>query len=211
GQEGGYEKPVSDTLTPPQTQPGVCHSFVQEHFQAQYKSSLTCPHCLKQSNTFDPFLCISLPIPLRQTRPVCVTLVFSSKGQRYLRVGLAVPLFGSLACLRRMVADEGKISPDQSVTFDVTNGISPESPITFEWYKTSQWSTKSTLAAICIGAPARKRGINEQRSNCIKLRLGPDTSLAANTELLQELVFVRRDHGSRVSCTLPRSPDAQPL
>lgn len=46
-------------------------------------------------------------------RPVCVTLVFSSKGQRYLRVGLAVPLFGSLACLRRMVADEGNLSPDQ--------------------------------------------------------------------------------------------------
>lgn len=42
-----------------------------------------------------------------------MTLVFSTKGQRYLRVGLAVPLFGSLACLRRMVADEGKISPDQ--------------------------------------------------------------------------------------------------
>ncbi|XP_043089955.1 ubiquitin carboxyl-terminal hydrolase 43 isoform X2 [Puntigrus tetrazona] len=117
GQEGGDEKPVSDT--PPQTQPGVCHSFVQEHFQAQYKSSLTCPHCLKQSNTFDPFLCISLPIPLRQTRPVCVTLVFSSKGQRYLRVGLAVPLFGSLACLRRMVADEGKISPDQVILTEI--------------------------------------------------------------------------------------------
>uniref|UniRef100_A0A673GQ63 ubiquitinyl hydrolase 1 n=1 Tax=Sinocyclocheilus rhinocerous TaxID=307959 RepID=A0A673GQ63_9TELE len=93
--------------------------FVQEHFQAQYKSSLTCPHCLKQSNTFDPFLCISLPIPLRQTRPVCVTLVFSSKGQRYLRVGLAVPLFGSLACLRRMLADEGKISPDQVILAEI--------------------------------------------------------------------------------------------
>ncbi|XP_056309449.1 ubiquitin carboxyl-terminal hydrolase 43 [Danio aesculapii] len=119
GQDGGDEKPGSDTLSPPQTQPGVRHSFVQEHFQAQYKSSLTCPHCLKQSNTFDPFLCISLPIPLRQTRPVCVTLVFSSKGQRYLRVGLAVPLFGSLACLRRMVADEGKISPDQVILTEI--------------------------------------------------------------------------------------------
>ncbi|XP_077357054.1 ubiquitin carboxyl-terminal hydrolase 43 [Festucalex cinctus] len=97
----------------------VQHSFVQEHFQAQYKSSLTCPHCLKQSNTFDPFLCISLPIPLRQTRPMCVTLVFSTKGQRYLRVGLAVPLFGSVACLRRMVADEGNISPDQVILTEV--------------------------------------------------------------------------------------------
>ncbi|XP_074486614.1 ubiquitin carboxyl-terminal hydrolase 43a [Sebastes fasciatus] len=96
-------------------QPRDRHSFVQEHFQAQYRSSLTCPHCLKQSNTFDPFSCISLPIPLRQTRPMCVTLVFSTKGQRYLRVGLAVPLLGSLSCLRAMVAEEGKISPDQVI------------------------------------------------------------------------------------------------
>ncbi|XP_023119488.2 ubiquitin carboxyl-terminal hydrolase 43a [Amphiprion ocellaris] len=96
-------------------QPRGRHSFVQEHFQAQYRSSLTCPHCLKQSNTFDPFLCISLPIPLRQTRPLCVTLVFSTKGQRYLRVGLAVPLFGSVSCLRAMVAAEGNISPGQII------------------------------------------------------------------------------------------------
>ncbi|XP_055078295.1 ubiquitin carboxyl-terminal hydrolase 43a [Periophthalmus magnuspinnatus] len=96
-------------------QPRGRHSFVQEHFQAQYRSSLTCPHCLKQSNTFDPFLCISLPIPLRQTRPLCVTLVFSTKGQRYVRVGLAVPLFGSISSLRSMVAEEGDLSPDQVI------------------------------------------------------------------------------------------------
>uniref|UniRef100_A0A6Q2XS41 ubiquitinyl hydrolase 1 n=1 Tax=Esox lucius TaxID=8010 RepID=A0A6Q2XS41_ESOLU len=95
--------------------PGARHSFVQEHFQAQYRSSLTCPHCLKQSNTFDPFLCISLPIPLRQTRCMCVVLVFSTKGQRYLRVGLAVPLIGSIAHLRSMVAEEGKITADEVI------------------------------------------------------------------------------------------------
>ncbi|XP_072298554.1 ubiquitin carboxyl-terminal hydrolase 43-like [Eucyclogobius newberryi] len=98
------------------------HSFVQEHFQAQYKSSLTCPHCLKQSNTFDPFLCISLPIPLRQNRSLFVVLVFSSKGQRYLRVALSVPLFGSVGCLRRMVADEGSLSPDQVILTEVFSG-----------------------------------------------------------------------------------------
>ncbi|XP_060882872.1 ubiquitin carboxyl-terminal hydrolase 43 isoform X1 [Labrus mixtus] len=117
GPGGAEEAPSPD---PSQSQNHrVQHSFVQELFQAQYKSSLTCPHCLKQSNTFDPFLCISLPIPLRQTRPLCVVLVFSTKGQRYLRVGLPVPLFGSVACLRRMVADEGKISPDQVILTEV--------------------------------------------------------------------------------------------
>ncbi|MBN3295421.1 UBP43 hydrolase, partial [Amia calva] len=109
----------SATVGPATAQAGVRHSFVQEHFQAQYRSSLTCPHCLKQSNTFDPFLCISLPIPLRQTRPLYVTLVFSTKGQRYLRVGLAVPLFGTLACLRELVAEEGKISPDQVILTEI--------------------------------------------------------------------------------------------
>ncbi|XP_068606074.1 ubiquitin carboxyl-terminal hydrolase 43 [Brachionichthys hirsutus] len=117
GHVGADETPSPDPSQP--QQPGVQHSFVQEHFQAQYKSSLTCPHCLKQSNTFDPFLCISLPLPLRQTRPLCVILVFSAKGQRYLRVGLAVPLFGSVACLRRTVADEGKLSPDQVILTEV--------------------------------------------------------------------------------------------
>ncbi|CAB1422585.1 unnamed protein product [Pleuronectes platessa] len=110
--------PVEDSSSPSSAstqQPRGRHSFVQEHFQAQYRSSLTCPHCLKQSNTFDPFLCISLPIPLRQTRPMCVTLVFSTKGQRYLRVGLAVPLLGTMSSLRAMVAEEGKISPDQVI------------------------------------------------------------------------------------------------
>ncbi|CAJ1053604.1 ubiquitin carboxyl-terminal hydrolase 43a [Xyrichtys novacula] len=108
------EEPSSPSSASAQ-QPRSRHSFVQEHFQAQYRSSLTCPHCLKQSNTFDPFSCISLPIPLRQTRPMYVTLVFSTKGQRYLRVGLAVPLFGSMSCLRSMVADEGNISPEQVI------------------------------------------------------------------------------------------------
>uniref|UniRef100_A0A8C2ZXM6 ubiquitinyl hydrolase 1 n=1 Tax=Cyclopterus lumpus TaxID=8103 RepID=A0A8C2ZXM6_CYCLU len=106
-------------VTSPDLSQSQQHSFVQEHFQAQYKSSLTCPHCMKQSNTFDPFLCISLPIPLPQTRSLFVILVFSTKGQRYLRVGLAVPLFGSVACLRRMVADEGKLSPDQVILTEV--------------------------------------------------------------------------------------------
>ncbi|KAJ3600719.1 hypothetical protein NHX12_031696, partial [Muraenolepis orangiensis] len=119
GPGGSEGDPSADPTQPRCDQPGESHSFVQEHFQAQYKSSLTCPHCLKQSNTFDPFLCISLPIPLRHTRPVCVTLVFSTRGQRYVRVGVSMPLLGSLACLRRVVADEGHISPEQVILTEI--------------------------------------------------------------------------------------------
>ncbi|XP_065503713.1 ubiquitin carboxyl-terminal hydrolase 43 [Caloenas nicobarica] len=95
-------------------------SFVQSHFQAQYRSSLTCPHCLKQSNTFDPFLCISLPIPLRQTRALNVTLVLQCERWRFVRVGLAVPLLGTVAELREMVAREGHIPPEQVILAEVS-------------------------------------------------------------------------------------------
>ncbi|KAM6175034.1 ubiquitin carboxyl-terminal hydrolase 43 isoform 2-T2 [Erethizon dorsatum] len=94
-------------------------SFVQSHFQAQYRSSLTCPHCLKQSNTFDPFLCVSLPIPLRQTRFLSVTLVFPCKSQRFLRVGLAVPILSTVAALRKMVAEEGGVPADEVILVEL--------------------------------------------------------------------------------------------
>ncbi|KAF4012377.1 hypothetical protein G4228_004282 [Cervus hanglu yarkandensis] len=128
--EGSSRGPESDKLQPevrrtsenllsPSAQLSVGQSFVQSHFQAQYRSSLTCPHCLKQSNTFDPFLCVSLPIPLRQTRFLSVTLVFPSKSQRFLRVGLAVPILSTVAALRKMVAEEGGVSPEEVILVEL--------------------------------------------------------------------------------------------
>ncbi|XP_019368137.1 PREDICTED: ubiquitin carboxyl-terminal hydrolase 31, partial [Gavialis gangeticus] len=93
----------------------VSSTFVQELFQAQYRSSLTCPHCQKQSNTFDPFLCISLPIPLPHTRPLYVTVVYRGKCSHCMRIGVAVPLSGTVARLREAVSMETKIPTDQIV------------------------------------------------------------------------------------------------
>ncbi|XP_032832064.1 uncharacterized protein LOC116955163 [Petromyzon marinus] len=90
-------------------------SFVQEIFQAQYRFSLTCPHCQKQSNTFDPFLCISLPIPLRQTRPLSVTVGLSSRTPAFLRVGVAVPVAGSVSRLREALSSEVDVPRTQLV------------------------------------------------------------------------------------------------
>ncbi|XP_032607605.3 ubiquitin carboxyl-terminal hydrolase 43 [Taeniopygia guttata] len=106
--------------SPPGTQHPRGQSFVQSHFQAQYRSSLTCPHCLKQSNTFDPFLCISLPIPLRQTRALNVTLVLQCERWRFVRVGLAVPLLGTVADLREMVARHGRVPAEQVILAEVS-------------------------------------------------------------------------------------------
>ncbi|XP_036848246.1 ubiquitin carboxyl-terminal hydrolase 31 isoform X2 [Manis javanica] len=108
-------KPPSDTDMPEGPSFPVCSTFVQELFQAQYRSSLTCPHCQKQSNTFDPFLCISLPIPLPHTRPLYVTVVYQGKCSHCMRIGVAVPLSGTVARLREAVSMETKIPTDQIV------------------------------------------------------------------------------------------------
>uniref|UniRef100_A0A8C3WWU3 ubiquitinyl hydrolase 1 n=1 Tax=Catagonus wagneri TaxID=51154 RepID=A0A8C3WWU3_9CETA len=133
--EGSSRGPASDKLPPearktaenppsPSAQLSLGQSFVQSHFQAQYRSSLTCPHCLKQSNTFDPFLCVSLPIPLRQTRFLSVTLVFPSQSQQFLRVGLAVPILSTVAALRKMVAEEGGIPAAEVILVELyPNGL----------------------------------------------------------------------------------------
>ncbi|MEJ1273107.1 ubiquitin specific peptidase 43 [Cricetulus griseus] len=110
---------ASEDLRPSAAPLPLGPSFVQSHFQAQYRSSLTCPHCLKQSNTFDPFLCVSLPIPLRQTRFLSVTLVFPSKSQRFLRVGLAVPILSTVAALRKMVAEEGGVPAEEVILVEL--------------------------------------------------------------------------------------------
>ncbi|XP_036197485.1 ubiquitin carboxyl-terminal hydrolase 43 isoform X2 [Myotis myotis] len=110
---------ASENHLSPSAQLSLGQSFVQSHFQAQYRSSLTCPHCLKQSNTFDPFLCVSLPIPLRQTRFLSVTLVFPSQSQRFLRVGLAVPILSTVAALRKMVAQEGNVPVDEVILVEL--------------------------------------------------------------------------------------------
>ncbi|KAM6297487.1 LOW QUALITY PROTEIN: ubiquitin carboxyl-terminal hydrolase 43 [Aegotheles albertisi] len=127
-QPRGPQEPSEDgsgdaSSSVPAARPPRGQSFVQSHFQAQYRSSLTCPHCLKQSNTFDPFLCISLPIPLRQTRALNVTLVLQCERWRFVRVGLAVPLRGTVAQLREMVAREGHVPSEQVILAESPRGF----------------------------------------------------------------------------------------
>ncbi len=57
-------------------------SFVVDVFHAQFRSSLTCPSCERQSNTFDPFSCVSLPIPQKQLMPVYVTVLYIDQCPR---------------------------------------------------------------------------------------------------------------------------------
>ncbi|KAJ8973179.1 hypothetical protein NQ317_007155 [Molorchus minor] len=49
------------------------NSFIHGVFQAQYRSSLSCSRCRTQSNTFDPFQCISVQLPQFHKHSIYVT------------------------------------------------------------------------------------------------------------------------------------------
>ena len=81
------------------------NSFVLDLFQAQYRSSLTCPRCRQHSTTFDPFMCLSLPIPQRETRPMAVTVVFLNSSRVPLRIGITMKINGTICDLREAIAE----------------------------------------------------------------------------------------------------------
>lgn len=54
-------------------------SIIVDVCQGQYKSTLICPDCSKVSVTFDPFMYLSLPLPIAVTRKMTI-MVISGEG-----------------------------------------------------------------------------------------------------------------------------------
>ncbi|KAL9922148.1 ubiquitin specific protease 15/31 isoform 2-T2 [Glossina fuscipes fuscipes] len=95
------------------------NSFVQAVFQAQFRSSLTCPRCKKQSNTFDPFHCISVQLPQLTQQTVFVTVVYLKQQPRQVRVGLTVTAGSAIVALREQLAKDTGIAGDRMVLVDL--------------------------------------------------------------------------------------------
>ena len=97
----------------------VLSSFIMDVFQAQFHSSLTCPTCRRQSKTFDPFLCISLPIPQKQLVPVYVIVVYIDQTPRQVKLGLTVGAHETVGDLRKVLSKDTGISIDQLLLTEV--------------------------------------------------------------------------------------------
>ncbi len=95
------------------------NSFVMEVFQAQFRSSLTCPTCQRQSNTFDPFLCVSLPIPQKQLMPVYVTVLYIDQSPRQVKLGLTVGVHETVEELRVILAKDTGIAESQLLLTEI--------------------------------------------------------------------------------------------
>jgi len=102
------------------------NSFIYNLFQALYRSSLTCPSCHHHSNTFDPFLSLSLPIPHQECHIVNVVVVRHSEIPGVMPRGVLMSFSAdsddSVFDLRRMISDGTKIAREAvRLTFHCCN------------------------------------------------------------------------------------------
>ncbi|XP_058805808.1 ubiquitin carboxyl-terminal hydrolase 31 isoform X2 [Phymastichus coffea] len=96
------------------------NSFVHEVFQAQFRSSLTCPRCQQQSNTFDPFLCVSVPVPQAQRQmSLYVNVLYTSQQPRQVRIGVSVNQAANVKELREILASDTGIDDSHMLLTEV--------------------------------------------------------------------------------------------
>ncbi|XP_019852485.1 PREDICTED: ubiquitin carboxyl-terminal hydrolase 31-like [Amphimedon queenslandica] len=87
-------------------------SFVYSLFGGNYQSSLHCPECGNQSNTFDPYLSISLSVPRRGTRPIYITMTRRHQNTTKLMLfGLSVKVTCLVQEVQKQLALEARSLP----------------------------------------------------------------------------------------------------
>jgi ubiquitin carboxyl-terminal hydrolase 31 len=91
------------------------NSFVQAVFRAQFRSSLTCPRCYKQSNTFDPFHCISVQLPQLTQQSININVIYNDKTPKQVRMSLNIPQGSSILALREQIHADTSIDTKRIV------------------------------------------------------------------------------------------------
>ncbi|KAF9133484.1 CSN-associated deubiquitinating enzyme Ubp12 [Mortierella sp. 14UC] len=80
-------------------------SIIVDLFQGQYKSTLVCPECEKVSVTFDPFMYLSLPLPINKKWIGSVTYVPYDPTKPLTDIRLQLPKGSTQKQLREKIAD----------------------------------------------------------------------------------------------------------
>jgi ubiquitin carboxyl-terminal hydrolase 31 len=96
------------------------NSFVQSVFRAQFRSSLTCPMCHKQSNTFDPFHCVSVQLPQVSFQSINVNVLHDTKTPRQIKMLVQVPQGSSVLSLREKLQQETEMNEKNMILTEVS-------------------------------------------------------------------------------------------
>ncbi|XP_055357883.1 ubiquitin carboxyl-terminal hydrolase 43-like [Paramacrobiotus metropolitanus] len=96
-------------------------SFISRLYRGLFRSSLTCVQCGQQSNTFDPFMCLSVPLPQVDMRPIYVNVVFFDLQSRITRYGFSTSVDCSVMDVKDLVGQRTGIRAEEMVVLEVSN------------------------------------------------------------------------------------------
>jgi len=158
------------------------NSIVVDHFQGLLKSHVTCPQCNFESVTFDPYLSLSLPLPVPNAHNRDIESIFFPLplGSKPHKVVMTVPTNGIVRTLKEWIASRFEnVEPDRVQVCDVWNHrvfrvLPAASPLT-EAIRTSDIIMMYETEAAVLPAPRQTSSVGLARFN-------PMTALAPKAE-----------------------------
>ncbi|KAF8887293.1 hypothetical protein BD779DRAFT_1527312 [Infundibulicybe gibba] len=96
-------------------------SVIVDLFQGQYQSTLVCPECNKVSITFDPFMYLTLPLPVQKKWKHTVYYIPWSLEKPHVKVPVEIGRDASFKDLRVLLGRWMEAPPDNLLTLEIFN------------------------------------------------------------------------------------------
>ncbi|RDB15775.1 Ubiquitin carboxyl-terminal hydrolase 4 [Hypsizygus marmoreus] len=96
-------------------------SVIVDLFQGQYQSTLICPECQKVSITFDPFMYLTLPLPVQKKWTHTIYYVPWDLAKPHAKVPVEINRDASFKDLRNLLGRWMDAPPDNLITLEIFN------------------------------------------------------------------------------------------
>ncbi|KAJ7714742.1 hypothetical protein B0H16DRAFT_1617898 [Mycena metata] len=94
-------------------------SVIVDLFQGQYQSTLVCPECQKVSITFDPFMYLTLPLPVQKKWKHTILYVPWDATKPHVKVPVEISRDASFKDLRQLLGRWMGAPPDNLLTLEI--------------------------------------------------------------------------------------------
>ncbi|KII87454.1 hypothetical protein PLICRDRAFT_699818 [Plicaturopsis crispa FD-325 SS-3] len=97
-------------------------SVIVDLFQGQYQSRLVCPECQKVSITFDPFMYLTLPLPIKKKWRHSIIYVPWDIQKPHVMIPVEIESDASFKDLRHLLGRWMGVNPDNLLTLEIFSG-----------------------------------------------------------------------------------------
>ncbi|EJF64133.1 cysteine proteinase [Dichomitus squalens LYAD-421 SS1] len=96
-------------------------SVVVDLFQGQYQSTLVCPECNKVSITFDPFMYLTLPLPVQKKWQHDILYVPWDLEKPHVKIPIEITRDASFKAVRQLLGRWMNSNPENLLTLEIFN------------------------------------------------------------------------------------------